>query len=145
MDDATRRRRARRKAGNYPQIEDSMKALVLKLFLRPKLIGQAASALAGVIASFLISLLPNWPEFFSTIVGGLIGLEPGDVITQGGIVAWLTPIIAWLINAVVQEFLVEDNNAALDELSRQGVYRGPRDGWVGPEAKKAIRMLDPEV
>lgn len=115
-----------------------MKSILIKLFFREKFVGQIAALVASAIASYLISILPNAPEFVTSIIGVVMNLPEGSVITQGGITAFLVPLFMWAINAVVQQLIAKDNNILLQTLKSQGVYNGPMDSWVGPIATKGV-------
>jgi len=119
-----------------------MKNLFLKLFLRPKITSQIASAISGLIAGYVVSVLPNAPEIVTNILGVLMDLPEGSTITQAGVVATVTPLVMILVNAIVQKILTGDNDKALAELQKLGVYNGTLDGWVGPEATRAIQKLE---
>jgi hypothetical protein len=115
-----------------------MKNFLIKTFFKEKFMGQAAAALAALAASWLISLLPNAPEFVTTVVGLVMDLPTGDVITQENLMAFLTVSFMWGINAVVQQFVAKDNNLALQALKADGRYSGPLDSWIGPKALEGI-------
>ncbi len=122
-----------------------MKNFLIKTFFTEKFVGQAAAAVAAIIASAVISVLPKAPEFVSTILGLVMDLPQGGVISQGGLIVFVTPFIIWAINAVVQQFVAKDNNLALKMLKTDGRYDGPLDSWVGPKALEGISSALTEI
>jgi hypothetical protein len=118
-----------------------MKQLFLRLFLRDRLIGQIASAAAAAAAAYLMTLIPGLPAIAQAALAAALSLPEGATLTQGGLTAALTPVILAVINGVVQELVARDNNKVLAELKLSGVYDGKLDGWVGPIAKKGIKIL----
>lgn len=119
----------------------SMKRLLLRLFLRDKLIGQIAAAVASAAAAYGMTYIPGAPDLIKVVLVALLQLPEGTDLTQAGLTAGLTPIILALLNSLVQEFVVRDNNKVLADLKEAGTYEGKIDGWVGPQAKKALDDL----
>lgn len=115
-----------------------MKRLLLRLFLRDKLIGQIAAAVASAAAAYGMTYVPGAPDLIKIVLVALLQLPEGTDLTQAGLTAALTPVILAVLNTLVQEFVIRDNNKILADLKDAGTYEGKLDGWVGPDAKKAL-------
>jgi hypothetical protein len=118
-----------------------MKALFLRLFFGQNVMSRVATILAALLASFIISYLPGLPAVVTTIVGFLMELPEGEVVTQQGLVAALTPFIMWVISEIAKHLIGADNNKTLTVLKDAGVYPGPLDAWVGPVAQGGLDAL----
>lgn len=118
-----------------------MKALFLRLFFGQNVMSRVATILAALLASFIISYLPGLPAVVTTIVGFLMELPEGEVVTQQGLVAALTPIFMWLISEIAKHLIGSDNNKTLETLKSAGVYPGEIDAWVGPMAQSGLDQL----
>ena len=118
-----------------------MKKLFIKLFARDKFLGQLAASAASVAAGYLVSLLPSAPEFVTVFARAFLSLPSDVAITQAGVAAALFPAFLVVIQAVVQHYLVSDNNKVLADLTTTGLYSGKLDGHVGPEARAAVDSL----
>lgn len=115
-----------------------MKSILIKLFFRDKFIGQISAAAAALVASLLLSVLPNAPEFVTGIVATLLQIPEGAELTTAGITAVLTPLIMVVITSITQNLVAADNNKLLKVAKEDGVYDGPLDAWVGPNALEKI-------
>ncbi len=118
-----------------------MKRLFLRLFLHERFLGQLAAAAAAALAAYLLTLIPGAPALVETLIATLLQLPEGTELTQTSLTAALTPLFLALINAIVQELVIRDNNRALDTLQDTGLYPGKKDGWIGPIAQGAIKVL----
>jgi hypothetical protein len=131
------------RTGEKPPTADTamLKRIILKLVLRPKLLGQFAAAIAASAAGVLASLVPGLPGFVVQIATVAFQLPEGTELNQMTIAAVLTPLFLAVINAIVAELLRKDNNKVLEDLAAAGVYSGEVDGWIGPRAENGVMQL----
>lgn len=118
-----------------------MKALLLKMVLRPKLVGQITVFITALAASAMVSFIPGIDTIVGFIATNLFDAPDMPTDTKSALIFILTPLIGWVINSVAQLLISKDNNAVLEELKFEGTYSGPLDGWAGPKALEGIKKL----
>lgn len=118
-----------------------MKNILTRIFLKDKFIGQIAAAVASVAAAYIATYVPGVPEVILSVVTAAFDLPEGTHFDQAGITGVLTPVILAWINLAISEFVIRDNNKALEILSKTNLYNGPLDGSVGTQAQAAISIL----
>ena len=120
---------------------DKLKSRFIGLFFGDKFIKKISTTIAAVLFSFIASYIPGAPEVVKLALATLFDLPPGTVLTAAGFVAAVAPFIAIILDFFIKSVIAKDNNAALSLLKDQGVYQGPLDSWVGPNAQSALRKL----
>lgn len=120
---------------------EKLKSRFISLFFGDKFIKKISTTVAAVLFSAVASYIPGAPEVVKIALGVLFNLPPGAVLSEAGFVAAVAPFIVMILDYFVKGAIAKDNNAALSILKDQGVYQGPLDSWVGPNAQSALRKL----
>lgn len=120
-------------------MKEKLKRLAIHLFLGDKFRGRLSTVVAGAAASYLMAYIPGSPAFVEFLVRLIMDLPDGVEFTHTAVAASLAVPVSYVIDAVIQEFLIRENNKALSAL--RPVYEGEIDGFVGPVARHAIEKL----
>lgn len=124
-------------------MKQKLKRLAIKLFLGDKFRGRISTAVAGAIASWLLSYIPGAPAFVEFVLRLILELPEKVTLTQEAVAAALVLPVSYFFDACIQEFLLRQNNKSLQVIRDNTSYDGPIDGLVGAIARAAIEEKNP--